>query len=144
MEHMNRFPVKFGGLPMSESKPLIAVVDDDESVCRALERLLSSIGMDTQTFASGSQFLGFIETIPTFHPDCVVLDLHMPGLSGLDVQERLARSGSPLAIIFITAFDESGARERALEGGAVAFLRKPFSDEDLIKALNEAIRRRLQ
>jgi FixJ family two-component response regulator len=127
---------------MSQSKPLIAVVDDDQSVCRALDRLLHSLGMNTQTFASGSEFLAFIEAMPSFHPDCVVLDLHMPGLNGLDVQEQLTRDGSLLSVIIITAYDEAATRERAMEGGAVAFLRKPFSDEVLIKALNEAIQRR--
>jgi len=127
---------------LNQSKPLIAVVDDDASVCRAMVRLLKSIGMDTQTFASGSEFLTFIKAMPSFHPDCVVLDLQMPGLNGLDVQERLTGDGSPLSVIFITAYDEAGTRERALEGGAVAFLRKPFSDEVLIKALNEAIQGR--
>jgi len=127
---------------MSQSKPLIAVVDDDASVCRAMVRLLKSFGMDTQTFASGSEFLAFIQIMPSFHPDCVVLDLQMPGLNGLDVQEQLTRDHSPLSVIFITAYDETGTRERALEGGAVAFLRKPFSDEVLITALNEAIQRR--
>jgi len=130
------------GFLMSPSKPLVAVVDDDQSVCRAMERLLKSIGMDTHTFASGGEFLAFIQAMPSFHPDCVLLDLHMPGLNGLDVQERLTMDGSPLSVIFITAYDEAGTRERALEGGAVAFLRKPFSDEVLIKALNEAIHRR--
>jgi FixJ family two-component response regulator len=129
--------------PLSRPEPLVAVVDDDESVCRALDRLLHSIGMNTRTFSSGSDFLDYIEAIPSFHPDCVVLDLHMPGLDGLDVQERLIKSGIPVSIIFITAHDEAGARDLALKGGAVAFLPKPFSDEVLIKALDEAIYRRL-
>jgi FixJ family two-component response regulator len=127
---------------LSQTKPLIAVVDDDVSVSRALERLLHSLGMNTHTFASGGEFLTFVQAVPSFHPDCVLLDLHMPGVTGLDVQERLTRDHSPLSVIFITAYDEAGTRERALEGGAVAFLRKPFSDEVLIKALNEAIQRR--
>lgn len=127
---------------MSQPNPLIAVVDDDVSVSRALERLLHSLGMNTQMFASGSDFLAFIKAMPSFHPDCVVLDLHMPGLNGLDVQEQLNRDGSSLSVIFITAYDEAGSRERAMEGGAVAFLRKPFSDEALLKALDQAIKRR--
>lgn len=130
------------GFLLSQTKPLIAVVDDDVSVCRALERLLHSLGMNTHTFASGGEFLDFIHAMPSFHPDCVLLDLHMPGLNGLDVQEQLTRDHSPLSVIFITAYDEAVTRDRALEGGAVAFLRKPFSDETLIKALNEAIQRR--
>ena len=136
------FRVDRKGFLMSQAKPLIAVVDDDQSVCRALDRLLHSLGMNTQTFASGSEFLAFIDAMPSFHPDCVVLDLHMPGVNGLDVQERLTRDHHPLSVIFITAYDEAGTRERALEGGAVAFLRKPFSDEALIKALDKAIQRR--
>jgi len=126
---------------MSQSKPLIAIVDDDASVCRALERLLHSVGLNARSFASGTEFIGFIEATPSFHADCVILDLQMAGLNGLDVQDRLARIGRRIPIIFITAFDEMGARERALAGGAVAFLRKPFSDELLIKALDEAMRR---
>src|SRR5262245_20828645 len=131
------------GFLMKRSEPLIAIVDDDESVCRALSRLLHSLGMNTQTFSSGGEFLNFIDMVPSFRPDCVVLDLLMSGLNGLDVQERLIDIGSPASIIFITAHDEAGARERALKGGAVAFLNKPFSDETLIQALNEAIYRRL-
>jgi FixJ family two-component response regulator len=127
---------------LSQTKPLIAVVDDDASVCRALERLLHSLGMNTHSFASGGEFLAFVQAMPSFHPDCVLLDLHMPGVNGLDVQERLARDHCPLSVIFITAYDEASARERALEGGALAFLRKPFSDETLIQALNKAIQRR--
>jgi FixJ family two-component response regulator len=125
--------------PVTRSKPLIAVVDDDESVCRALKRLLQSLGMESQTFASGGEFFAFIDAIPSFHPDCIVLDLHMPGMNGLDVQERLIHSGNPLSVIFITAYDDPATRKRALEAGAVAFLRKPFSDETLIRALNEAV-----
>ena len=127
---------------MTQSELLIAVVDDDESVCCAVDRLLHSLGMNTQTFASGSEFLAYIDAMPSFHPDCVVLDLHMPGLNGLDVQERLAREGNTVPLIFITAHDEVDARDRALKRGAVAFLRKPFSDEVLMKALDEAAHRK--
>ena len=127
---------------MTRTKPLIAVVDDDESVNRALDRLLHSLGMDTQTFASGTEFLSFLEATPLFDPDCVVLDLHMPGLTGLDVQERLSERTHPPSVIFITAHDETSARERALQGGAVAFLHKPVSEEVLMRMLDEALRRR--
>ena len=127
---------------MIQSKPLIAVVDDDESVCSALDRLLHSLGMNSQTFPSGGEFLAYIEAMPSFHPDCVVIDLHMPGLNGLAVQERLTKDGNSVPLIFITAHDEVDSRDRALQGGAVAFLRKPFSVETLTKALNEAAHRR--
>ena len=124
---------------LSQHKPLIAVVDDDESVCRALRRLVHSLGMEAETFASGTEFIGFIEAAPSFHANCIVLDLHMQGLNGLDVQARLAASRRPFPIVFITAHDDEEARDSALAGGAIAFLRKPFSDEMLINALNQAI-----
>lgn len=124
---------------MTKTKPLIAIVDDDESVCRAMKRLVRALGMNADTFTSGQEFLDLVEAMPSFHPDCVVLDVQMPGLNGLEVQERLAKSGSHLPVIFITAHDEVGVRERALATGAVAFLRKPFNDELLIKTLHAAI-----
>jgi FixJ family two-component response regulator len=124
---------------MSNAKPLIAIVDDDESVCRALKRLVRSLGMNAETFASGQQFLDLIEAMPSFHPDCLVVDVQMPGLNGLEVQERLATNGNPLPVIFITAHDEAVPRERALAAGAVAFVRKPFQDELLIKTLRVAL-----
>lgn len=125
---------------MSNAKPLIAIVDDDESVCRALKRLVRSLGMDGETFASGQEFLDLIEAMPSFHPDCVVLDVQMPGFNGLEVQERLARNGNSLPVIFITAHDDAVPRERALAAGAVAFVRKPFNDELFIKTLNVALK----
>ncbi len=124
---------------MSNAKPLIAIVDDDESVCRALKRLVRSLGMNAETFASGQQFLDLIEAMPSFHPDCLVVDVQMPGLNGLEVQERLATNGNPLPVIFITAHDEAIPRERALAAGAVAFVRKPFQDELLISTLRVAL-----
>jgi FixJ family two-component response regulator len=123
---------------MSKTKPAIAIVDDDASVCRAISRLLRSLGMNADTFTSGHEFIKHIQTIPSFHPDCVVLDVEMPGMNGLEVQELLVRSENPLPV---TAHDEIGVRERALQAGAVAFLRKPFNDELFIKTLNEAIKR---
>jgi FixJ family two-component response regulator len=125
---------------MTASKPLIAIVDDDESVCRAIKRLVRSLGMNAETFSSGKKLLDFIEAMPSFRPDGVVLDVQMPGLNGLDVQDQLLRSGHKLPIVFITAHDEVGARERALAAGAVAFLRKPFDDELLVKTLHAALK----
>jgi FixJ family two-component response regulator len=124
---------------LSKYKPLIAIVDDDESVCRAMKRLVRSVGMEAEPFTSGREFIDRIETTPSFQPDCVVLDVQMPGMNGLEVQERLARSENRLPVIFITAHDEAGVRDRALAGGAVAFLRKPFNDELFIKTLRAAI-----
>ena len=125
---------------MSKSKPLVAIVDDDESVCRAMKRLVRSLGMEANAFASGQEFIDLIETMPSFQPDCVVLDVQMPGMNGLEVQERLASSGNRLPVIFITAHDEAGVRDRALAAGAVAFLRKPFNDESFITTLHLALK----
>lgn len=97
--------------------------------------------MDAETFAAGREFIDLLEAMPSFQPDCVILDVQMPGMNGLDVQERLVQSGNRVPVIFITAHDEVGARERALAGGAVAFLRKPFDDELFIKTLNVALKR---
>ena len=124
---------------MSKSNPLIAIVDDDESVCRAMSRLVRSLGMETKEFASGREFVDRIETTPSFQPDCVVLDVQMPGMNGLEVQERLASRGNRLPVIFITAYDEAGVRDRALAAGAVAFLHKPFNDELFITTLRQAL-----
>ena len=132
-------PAARRGTSTDKSKPLIAVVDDDESVCRAIQRLVRSLGMNADTFTSGQDLLDLVEAMPSFHPDCVVLDVQMPGLNGLEVQKRLAQSGSRLPIIFITAHDDAGVREQALAAGAVAFLRKPFNDELFIKTLDAAI-----
>lgn len=127
-------------IPLNKPKPLIAIVDDDESVCRAMKRLVRSLGMEGDAFTSGREFIDRIETTPSFQPDCVVLDVQMPGMNGLEVQERLASSGNPLPVIFITAHDDLGVRDRALAAGAVAFLRKPFNDKLFIKTLRVALK----
>jgi FixJ family two-component response regulator len=126
---------------MAQHQPLIAIVDDDASVCRALKRLLRSLGMNAETFASGQEFIDCLEAMPSFRADCVILDVQMPGMNGLEVQEWLGRSTSPIPVIFMTAHDEAGVRERAMAAGAVAFLRKPFNDELLIRTLRAALER---
>ena len=95
--------------------------------------------MEADTFTSGQKFIELVEAMPSLAVDCVVLDVQMPGLNGLQVQERLARSGHRYPIIFITAHDDTALREQALAAGALAFLRKPFNDELLIKILNVAL-----
>jgi len=127
---------------LNKSKPLIAIVDDDESVCRAVRRLVRSLGMDAETFSSGQEFLDLLEAMPSFKPDSLILDVQMPGMNGLDVQARLDNSDHRLPVIFITAHDELGVREKALAAGAVAFLRKPFNDDLLTRTLQEALKRR--
>jgi FixJ family two-component response regulator len=115
---------------------LIAVVDDDESVRRATRRLLRAAGHEVETYASGTEFL---EAFPHHKPCCVIVDLHMPGMSGLEVQSRLAASGADIPVIFITAYDDPGARDRAQQAGAAAYLRKPFSEEVLLEAIHAAV-----
>ena len=136
-------PLPAGGVlaraayPMTATgRPLIAVVDDDESVRRAVRRLLRSIGMDADPFASGDELLQLLSAMPSYHPDCVIIDVQMPGLNGLEVQRRLA---GKLPIIFITAHDDLGIREQALGAGAVAFLRKPFNDDLFVKTVDAAL-----
>jgi FixJ family two-component response regulator len=115
---------------MTSDRPLVAIIDDDESVSRSTKRLLRSVGIASDSFPSGEAFLQQRAVMPSFRPDCVILDVQMPGLNGLEVQRRLAGSGLP--VIFITAHDDAGVREQALAEGAVAFLRKPFDDEIFI------------
>jgi FixJ family two-component response regulator len=118
----------------------IAIVDDDESVCHAIKGLVRSLGMGANTFASGQEFIDFIEAMPSQRFDCVILDVQMPGLNGLDVQDRLKKRGNRFPTIFITAHDEVNVRERALAAGAAAFLPKPFNAELLIKTLRAAVK----
>jgi len=124
---------------MSKGRPLIAIVDDDASVCRALKRLVRSLGMNAETFASGQEFVDCIDAMPSFRADCAILDVQMPGMNGLDVQRRLEEREQPIPVIFITAHDDNDVRNRAMAAGAVAFLRKPFNDELLIKTLRAAL-----
>src|SRR5580698_6661487 len=122
-----------GIFAMSQVKPFVAVVDDDESVSRAIKRLLRSCGLAADTFKTGDDFLDMFDSIPSYRPACVVLDIQMPGSNGLEVQQRLAGSGVP--VIFITAHDETDVRQQALAAGAAAYLLKPFNDDVLIKAV---------
>jgi FixJ family two-component response regulator len=122
---------------MSQVKPFVAVVDDDESVSRAIKRLLRSTGLAAETFKTGDDFLDMFDSIPSYRPACVVLDIQMPGSNGLEVQQRLAGSGIP--VVFITAHDETDVRKQALAAGAAAYLLKPFNDEVLIEAVRTAI-----
>ena len=103
---------------------------------------MRSLGMDAETFSSGQEFLDLLEAMPSFKPDSLILDVQMPGMNGLDVQARLDSGDHRLPVIFITAHDELGVREKALAAGAVAFLRKPFNDDLLTRTLQEALKRR--
>jgi len=114
---------------------LIAVVDDEEPVRTALMRLMRSAGLSVETFGSGPEFL---ESLETRLPDCVVLDLHMPRMDGFNVQAHLARKCAALPVIIVTGHHFQKARERAMAGGASAFLRKPLQDRTLLDAISAA------
>ena len=117
---------------------MIAIVDDDQSVGRALRRLLRSLEMEAEPFAGGRAFLERLETQPSFRPDCVVLDIQMPDLNGIEVHNRLRRLRPSLPVIFITAYEDGESRDRASAGGVVACLRKPFSDTLFAQTLQAA------
>ena len=117
---------------MTKAHPLIAVVDDEEPIRTALMRLMRSAGLTVETFESGSEFLKSLET---GLPDCVV---HMPHMDGFNVQTHLARKCAALPVIIVTGHDFPEARERAMAGGASAFLRKPVHDRTLLDAISAA------
>jgi FixJ family two-component response regulator len=123
---------------MDEQRPKIFVVDDDESVREALGSLIRSTGLSVEMFASAQEFLS---RRPADEPGCLVLDVRLPGLSGLDLQQRLAEINIETPIIFITGHGDIPMSVRAMKAGAVEFLTKPFRDEDLLDAIDEAIQR---
>ena len=117
---------------MTGPKPLIAVVDDEAPIRRALTRLLRSAGMEVKAFPSGIEFL---EAWTSLRPDCVVLDLHMPLVDGFEVQQRLAESPMRPPVVIITGHDSSETHARAMATKPVAYLRKPMNDESLLEAI---------
>jgi FixJ family two-component response regulator len=122
---------------MTAARPLIAVVDDEESVRRALARMLSVSNFETEVFASGQEFL---DALRTRTPDCVVLDYQMPGVNGRDLQRQLTRARLRLPIIVITAHDQPALREQCLADGAAGYLAKPLERERLVGAIQDALR----
>ena len=121
---------------MPESEPTVFVVDDDPSICRSIERLIEPAGFKVMSFRSAAQFLTQGRP-PT--PACLVLDVRLPGLSGLDLQRELTNSGIQLPIIFITAHGDIPMTVRAMKGGAVEFLTKPFRAPQLLSAIRTAL-----
>jgi FixJ family two-component response regulator len=116
----------------------VSIVDDDESVREALRNLLKSVGFQADAFASAEEFLAAGELAGTA---CLILDVRMPGMSGIELQDRLSESRRALPIVFISAHADEEARAQALENGAIEFLQKPFSDEALLRAIDAAVRR---
>ena len=117
-------------------RPLLSVVDDDESVRESLPDLLREFGFAARAFSSAQQFLSSDYLDET---RCLILDVAMPGMSGLDLQQELKRLGKEIPIIFITGQKDEEARKQAFRQGAVKFLYKPFSDGDLLDAVNTAL-----
>jgi FixJ family two-component response regulator len=120
--------------------PLIAVVDDDQSVRDALENLISSVGYEVKVFASAEAFLD--SDMPA-NTDCAVLDLRLPGISGVELQRKLAADGQGIPSIIITAEGNDQAESEAAAGGAIAFLKKPFKEEVLLAAIDSALKAKL-
>jgi FixJ family two-component response regulator len=123
---------------MIEMEPLVIIVDDDLSVRRSTERLVRSAGFKVQTFTSAGEFL---KSPPPEGPACLVLDVRMPGLSGMELQRELARSGIHIPIIFITGHGDIPMSVSAMKAGAVEFLTKPFRSRALLEAVRTAITR---
>jgi len=115
---------------------LVAVVDDEEPIRKALGRLLRASGLLAECFPSGQAFL---DSMITSRPDCVILDLHMPGLGGLQVLEQLRSFRPSLPAIIITGHDEPENQTRCLAGGAAGYMRKPLDDELLLRTINNAV-----
>jgi FixJ family two-component response regulator len=127
-----------GHLPMSADTPIVFVVDDDVSVRESLELLLQTQGWRPETFASAKEFL---ESPRPLVPSCLVLDLSLPGLDGLELQKRITVERPDLPIIFITGYGDVPKTVRAMKAGAIEFLTKPFDDEVLLAAIRQALER---
>jgi FixJ family two-component response regulator len=118
------------------SASLISIVDDDEEIREATKGLLRSLGYQAAAFSSAEEFL---QSDSLDNTACLIADVQMPGLSGIDLQGRLIARGVQMPMIFITAFPEEGTRTRAMKAGAVGYLGKPFSEESLLRCLDSAL-----
>lgn len=120
---------------MASDKKMIYIVDDDESVSRALKVLLTTFDFEVQTFNSAKSFF---DAVPNDEPGCLVLDIHMPGVDGWEMQKKILHSGSNRPVIFISAAKKENAADRAMDVGAVGFLQKPFNGQTLVDLINIA------
>lgn len=123
---------------MRDADAMVFVVDDDAAMRRSLENLIRSVGLRVEAFASAQDFLGSTRRDV---PGCLVLDVRLPGLSGLDLQKRMAEADLEIPIIFITGYGDIPMTVRAMKAGAVEFLTKPFHDQDLLDAIHQALER---
>ena len=118
--------------------PTVFIIDDDGGMRQAIQDLVESVGLRAEAFTTGEEYL---KKPRTSNPSCLVLDVRLPQMSGLDFQQRLAELGVPIPIIFITAHGDIPMSVRALKSGAVEFLTKPFRDQDLLDAIQQALQR---
>ena len=123
---------------MNDRSGVVFVIDDDASLRRAIQRVLGSVGLHVELFGSAREFLA--ASRPDV-PSCVVLDVRLPGMSGLDLQRELTSAGIHIPLIFITSYGDIPMSVRAMKGGAVEFLTKPFRDQDLLDAIQLALKR---
>src|ERR1700684_1041058 len=121
---------------MTGNQTIVMSVDDDDSIRKAVRRLMKSYGFAVETFASAEEFLGS-DRVATI--SCLILDIHMPGMNGLELQKRLVASGSVVPIIFITASTDDRARAPAMSAGAAGYLAKPFSDDELLSCIHSVL-----
>ena len=120
---------------MAGNKRQVYIVDDDESVCRALKFLLTTFGFNVTTFHSSEKFFS---TVPNSTKGCLIMDIHMPGLDGWEALKRMIKSGSKRPVIIISADKNGGLKEQALNSGALGFLQKPFNDQELVDLIDMA------
>jgi FixJ family two-component response regulator len=121
---------------MAEDRPTVFVIDDDVSVRDAVKGMVKSVGLRAETFESTEEFLS---RNPSDEPSCLILDVRLPGLSGLDFQHELGQANNPIPIIFLTGYGDIPMTVRAMKAGAIEFLTKPFRDQDLLDAIARAL-----
>jgi FixJ family two-component response regulator len=129
---------RIGEAAVPTVKPLIAIVDDDVSMREAIEGLMRSLGFDAQAFSSADDFLMFPDLSRTA---CLVTDIHMPGMSGLDLHRRLIALGNSIPTVLITAYPDENARGRGFGAGIIGYLTKPFDEQDLLDCILSALPR---
>jgi two-component system, LuxR family, response regulator FixJ len=121
---------------VQHTQPVIAIVDDDPAICRALSRLLQTVGWQAVAFSSAEAFLQSGVQKP---PHCLVLDVRLPGMTGLELVERLVADGASFPIIIITGHADAQVHMRAIQAGAVAYLRKPVDEQDFLQAIRHSL-----
>ena len=121
---------------MPKAKPLISIIDDDEPMREAMKGLMRSLGYRVEAVASAQEFLSARHIRRT---SCLITDMQMPGMTGLELHQRLLASGKPIPTILITAYPDNGVRERALAAGVIGYLSKPFEQDDLLACIHSAL-----